>query len=66
VFGIGSNLFFGKETRQHLNLWVCGGCVVFRECVFFSFCLIVVSFTVSALEDVSLSGPITLLTQEAI
>lgn len=64
MFSIGINLFLGKETRQPLNHWLCGGSVVFSACVF-SFCLIVISFTLSALEDVFLSRAITLLTQEA-
>lgn len=65
VFSIGINLFLGWEMGQHLNHWLCGGSVVVFLSIFFFFCLIVISFTISALEDISLSRAITLLIQEA-
>ena len=54
--------FLAKQPRQRLNYYS-GGSVVSRA-FFFFFCLIVLSLSVSALEDVSLSRAITLLTQD--
>jgi len=63
IFSIGINLFLGKATKAAFELLLCGGSVVSRA--FFFFCLIVLSLSVSALEDVSVSRAITLLTQDS-
>lgn len=34
VFSIGINLFLGKETRQRLNHWLCGGSFVVHVFLF--------------------------------
>lgn len=41
--------FFGKETEQHFNLWLSGGCVVFHASGFFFFFFLIPSAWLSSL-----------------
>lgn len=63
MFGIGSDLTFWQGDQATFESVVLWWLCCFRACGFFSSAPIVISSTVSALEDVTLSGAITLLTQ---